>query len=174
MKKRGQAATEFLTTYGWMILIIIIVLGAIGSLNLFKPKAPDKCDATSPIFCSDVKLSANAGNPTLTLILSASGTSIKTAPQDLRTKVTSVILNNPATGVASATCLTNTVGNPSYFSPNIQNTVTCNTWNPIFTLIKDKRISGTATVEYVLLETETLIPAVWHKTTVVFSANVQS
>ena len=26
-KKRGQAATEFLTTYGWAILILMIVIG---------------------------------------------------------------------------------------------------------------------------------------------------
>ena len=32
MQKRGQAATEFLTTYGWVILILLIAVGAVITL----------------------------------------------------------------------------------------------------------------------------------------------
>lgn len=33
--KRGQAALEFLMTYGWVILIVVIVLGVLAAFGVF-------------------------------------------------------------------------------------------------------------------------------------------
>lgn len=49
---RGQAAMEYLMTYGWAILVIVIVLAVLLFLNPFK--APETCLFQQPGFsCSD-------------------------------------------------------------------------------------------------------------------------
>jgi len=44
-KTRGQAAIEFLTTYGWAVLILVVVLIALGWLGIFnvQGQVPDRC-----------------------------------------------------------------------------------------------------------------------------------
>ena len=37
MRKKGQAAMEYLMTYGWAILIVIIVAAALYALGIFNP-----------------------------------------------------------------------------------------------------------------------------------------
>jgi len=39
MKRKGQAAMEYLMTYGWAILIIVVVVAALYAMGVFKPKA---------------------------------------------------------------------------------------------------------------------------------------
>ena len=73
MQKRGQAATEFLTTYGWAILILIIVIGLIYSLNIFNPKIENTCIGSDPIDCSDVRIKETSASVTpINLVLTAS------------------------------------------------------------------------------------------------------
>lgn len=67
MAKRGQAALEFLMTYGWAILVVIIaisVLSYYGVLNADK-FLPDKCFITPGVTC----LSHKATTDTLDLVL---------------------------------------------------------------------------------------------------------
>jgi hypothetical protein len=40
MNKRGQAAMEFLMTYGWAILAAIIAIGVLAYFGVFTPKGP--------------------------------------------------------------------------------------------------------------------------------------
>lgn len=47
MKKKGQAAMEYLMTYGWAILIIIVVVGALFAMGVFKTESAVAC---SPCF----------------------------------------------------------------------------------------------------------------------------
>ena len=67
--KRGQAAMEFLTTYGWAILIIVIVLAALIWLGVFnvQNKVVDSCSIQPELACDPVRLVANPANPTVTL-----------------------------------------------------------------------------------------------------------
>ncbi len=37
MRKRGQGALEYLMTYGWMILIVVVIGGALYALGVFDP-----------------------------------------------------------------------------------------------------------------------------------------
>ena len=39
MMKKGQAAMEYLMTYGWAILIIVVVVAALYAMGVFKQKA---------------------------------------------------------------------------------------------------------------------------------------
>jgi len=43
--KKGQAALEFLTTYGWAFLVILVMIGALAYFGVLNPSnlLPDKC-----------------------------------------------------------------------------------------------------------------------------------
>lgn len=45
MAKKAQAAMEFLMTYGWAILVVLVVIGALAYFGVLSPKKllPDKC-----------------------------------------------------------------------------------------------------------------------------------
>ena len=43
--KKGQVAMEFLMTYGWAIIIILISLATLGYLGIFKGTVPNNCKA---------------------------------------------------------------------------------------------------------------------------------
>ena len=54
MGKRGQVAMEFLMTYGWAILIILIAVGALWMLGVFSPNVSTNCSIDPPFSCQDV------------------------------------------------------------------------------------------------------------------------
>jgi len=45
MIKKGQAALEFLTTYGWAFLVILVMIGALAYFGVLNPqnRLPEKC-----------------------------------------------------------------------------------------------------------------------------------
>jgi hypothetical protein len=52
--KKGQAALEFLTTYGWAFLVILVMIGALSYFGVFSPEnyVPDQCNFGSVLSCS--------------------------------------------------------------------------------------------------------------------------
>ena len=58
--RRGQAALEFMMTYGWAILTVLAAIGALAYFGVLSPSrfAPDTCLANNPFSCP--------GNPVLT------------------------------------------------------------------------------------------------------------
>ena len=52
-KNKGQAALEFLMTYGWAILAAVIVIVVLASFGVFSPSnyVPNKCILSSPLGC---------------------------------------------------------------------------------------------------------------------------
>ena len=54
MEKKGQAAMEFLMTYGWAILAAVIVIGVLASFGVFSPGSyvPNKCILNAPLGCN--------------------------------------------------------------------------------------------------------------------------
>ena len=70
MKKRAQAALEFLMTYGWAFLVILVMIGALAYFGVLSPKnmVPDKCTATAGFSCSEFGLSKTAANNQLILV----------------------------------------------------------------------------------------------------------
>ncbi|MDO8339663.1 MAG: hypothetical protein Q7T16_03325 [Candidatus Burarchaeum sp.] len=56
--KRGQAAMEFLSTYGWAVLIIALVLAALLWLGVFNVQQgiPERCTFQAGLDCSDVRI----------------------------------------------------------------------------------------------------------------------
>ena len=70
MNKKSQSAMEYLMTYGWAILVVLIALGALFYLGVFNPKTPATCSISSPLNCADTKITAVSG---LELSIGATG-----------------------------------------------------------------------------------------------------
>ncbi len=102
--KKAQAAMEFLTTYGWAILILIIVVAALVGLGVFKsPGTPPVCTATAPIICSGVKV-VEAGTITFDLgAVGVSAASVTAITVSSPSGVTTCVLSDPAAIVTSGT-----------------------------------------------------------------------
>lgn len=53
--KKSQAAMEFLMTYGWAILIVLVAIAALYFLGVFSGKTPNTCTIEPPFNCIDSK-----------------------------------------------------------------------------------------------------------------------
>jgi len=56
--KRGQVALEFLTTYGWAFLVILIMISALAYFGVLKPSRllPDRCNFGAELECRDFQI----------------------------------------------------------------------------------------------------------------------
>lgn len=66
--KRGQAAMEFLMTYGWTILVALAAIGTLAYFGVMNPEKnlPEKCVFPSGISC--IGFSYNNGNIEIAMI----------------------------------------------------------------------------------------------------------
>ena len=71
MNKKSQAAMEFLMTYGWAILVVIIAIGALAYFGVMSPEQflPEKCiiSTGSGLFCREFATSSADDKITLRL-----------------------------------------------------------------------------------------------------------
>jgi hypothetical protein len=53
-EKKGQAAMEFLMTYGWAILVVLVVIGALAYFGVLNPGRflPEKCQLPVGLSCT--------------------------------------------------------------------------------------------------------------------------
>ena len=63
--KRGvkaQAALEFLTTYGWAFLVILVMIAALAYFGILNPSKllPDRCNFGTEMECMDYQLTSGA------------------------------------------------------------------------------------------------------------------
>ncbi|MBD3303870.1 hypothetical protein GF343_01895 [Candidatus Woesearchaeota archaeon] len=65
--EKGQAAIEFLLTYGWVILVFIIAIGALLYFGFLSPETfgQEQCEIVPGLDCQDVQ----ATNDELTLVI---------------------------------------------------------------------------------------------------------
>ena len=58
MEKRGQAAMEFLMTYGWAILVVLIAIGALAYFGVLNPSRflPSSCTLIPGLDCTEFKV----------------------------------------------------------------------------------------------------------------------
>src|SRR3989344_3970860 len=61
--RKSQAAMEFLMTYGWAILVVLVAIGALAYFGVLSPDKflPSKCQLPAGIACTDFKVDAGAG-----------------------------------------------------------------------------------------------------------------
>ncbi len=59
---KSQAALEFLTTYGWAFLVILIMIGTLAYFGILKPSKilPSRCNIGPEFQCVDHQISATA------------------------------------------------------------------------------------------------------------------
>jgi len=58
--KRAQAAMEFLMTYGWAILVVLVVIGALAYFGVLNPSQllPEKCNLPIGFNCKDFRVTS--------------------------------------------------------------------------------------------------------------------
>lgn len=61
IRKKGQAALEFLTTYGWAFMVILVMIAALAYFGVLNPQnlVPDQCVVTSGFTCRDFQVTTN-------------------------------------------------------------------------------------------------------------------
>ncbi|MEK6837555.1 MAG: hypothetical protein AABX69_02800 [Nanoarchaeota archaeon] len=76
--KKAQAAMEFLMTYGWAILVVLVVIGALAYFGVLNPQQflPTKCQLPVGLTCSDYALSSSSGK-TQIVITNGLGTDVR-------------------------------------------------------------------------------------------------
>jgi len=63
-KKKAQAAMEFLMTYGWAILVVLVAIGALAYFGVLSPDRflPERCTGPAGLDCLDkAAITAGAG-----------------------------------------------------------------------------------------------------------------
>jgi hypothetical protein len=61
--RRGQAAMEFLMTYGWAIMVLLVMIAALAYFGVLNPQRflPDKCLLSTGFECRDFIVRQNGG-----------------------------------------------------------------------------------------------------------------
>ena len=62
LNKKSQAALEFIMTYGWAILVVLVAIGALASFGVLDPGKflPNRCLIAQGIACIDHKATATS------------------------------------------------------------------------------------------------------------------
>ncbi len=68
MMRKGQAAMEFLMTYGWAILVVLVAIGALAYFGVLSPQKflPESCTLVPGLGCDDFAVDDSA----VTVVLS--------------------------------------------------------------------------------------------------------
>ncbi|MBN2052694.1 hypothetical protein JW756_04275 [Candidatus Woesearchaeota archaeon] len=61
--KKAQAALEFLTTYGWAFLVILVMIGALAYFGVLSPTKilPGKCIFSPEVSCVEYQITGSTG-----------------------------------------------------------------------------------------------------------------
>jgi hypothetical protein len=109
MFRKGQAAMEFLMTYGWAILVVLAAIGALAYFGVLSPDRflPEKCTLPAGIACLDFRYTGTAIEMTIQngagydmtgVVVSINGTGCNAAGTG------SATLTNGQTQTYSVTC----------------------------------------------------------------------
>ena len=105
--RRGQAALEFLTTYGWVFLIILVVIAAFSYFGVLSPSRtlPDKCILGNVLVCKDFRvLSTGTPNGQIDLMVNQNKgetifiTAISASTEDFGTSTSCTVNGQPLPG----------------------------------------------------------------------------
>jgi hypothetical protein len=122
---KSQAAMEFLMTYGWAILVVLVAIGALAYFGVLSPDKflPAKCQLPAGIACTDFKIDSSASTIDVVLRngLGFDTTGVTVAVKDCTTSP-SASLANGAQATFTATVCTLTGG--SKFSSDVNVTYT--------------------------------------------------
>ncbi len=71
LAKNSQAALEFLMTYGWAILVVLVAVGALAYFGVLSPDRflPQRCSFQAGISCLDFSYDIISAIPTLKFVI---------------------------------------------------------------------------------------------------------
>ena len=69
--KKSQVALEFLMTYGWAILVVLVAIGALAYFGVLSPDKflPSKCTLPAGMACIDHKAVATGAEEGITIVV---------------------------------------------------------------------------------------------------------
>ncbi len=113
--KRGQAAIEFLVTYGWAIMAAMLVIGALTYFGITNPATslPDKCVFSNAFECEDFIINGTVMKLKL----------INTAGQSVFGTGATGTINASFTDSGGGTCIV--IGTPLSLDPEAILEITC-------------------------------------------------
>jgi uncharacterized protein (UPF0333 family) len=137
MKKKGQAAMEFLMTYGWAILAAVIVIAVLASFGVFSPGkyVPQTCIVSAPFGCVKNQIAASDASDTLTIVLTNGGGE--------NTNITGIDITDCTEGAITATLQTDILEDgeeQTYLIP-------CNAGE----LIEGEKFNGDLQIDYLII-----------------------
>ncbi len=103
---RGQAAMEYLVTYGWALLVLVIVIGVLMATGVFSPAnfQPEECNFQPDFPCQSYIAYNDASGQTNLLFNASNGFGFPIKIES----VTAMLANGaPATGVVTSPAVIN-------------------------------------------------------------------
>lgn len=78
VEKKGQAAMEFLMTYGWALLVVLVAIGALAFFGVLNPGQflPSSCTITPGIACSDFQVTTDTDGTIILNLQNGMGNSL--------------------------------------------------------------------------------------------------
>ena len=103
---KNQAALEFIMTYGWAILVVLVAIGALAYFGVLSPDRflPAKCILQSGIMCVDHKVTPTIITVRITNSLGYDISSITMKAGGCGTDTTPAALANGESGTYDITC----------------------------------------------------------------------
>ena len=71
MNRKAQGALEFLTTYGWAFLVILIMIGAMMYFGILNPDKflPERCTTNTGFSCEEQNIVADSSETKITFVI---------------------------------------------------------------------------------------------------------
>ena len=81
-QRKSQAALEFLMTYGWAILVVLIAVAALYALGVFSGGGGTSCKVDAPFACVDVQVLSTGASQMVLTSQGAVSTTVSATPGD--------------------------------------------------------------------------------------------
>ena len=105
-KKKAQAALEFIMTYGWAILVVLVAIGALAYFGVLSPDRflPDKCTLQAGIACVDHRATSASLTTRITNSLGYDISAITVSAGSCGTSNAPATLSNGQSGTYTIVC----------------------------------------------------------------------
>ncbi|MBI2559224.1 hypothetical protein HYW20_07930 [Candidatus Woesearchaeota archaeon] len=124
--RRAQAALEFLMTYGWAILVVLVAVGALAYFGVLSPDKflPAKCTLQSGIACLDHRATSATIQVVIQNSLGYDLSAITAKAENCGTSSSPATLTNGQKGTYTITCSAALTGSKYNGQFNVSYTIT--------------------------------------------------
>jgi hypothetical protein len=120
--RKGQAALEFMMTYGWAILVVLAAIGALSYFGVLNPSrfTPDTCLASVPFSCPGKPLISLTTNNVVFSFVNGEGFSVALSSVAPSITLSQPLLDAGCTVAGTTLCAQGTVSCPGTTSVTLQ------------------------------------------------------